>query len=191
MNDNLRTIMNKTALRKRTYPREKPHEFHISDTNGQVSLDFIAGTVIFMVTFFFMFQTLTNLFVPFQSNSDEIKSMADRVGITLAQSTAGLVDSPTKNNIISIRRATVLNNQMNTSSGYNDVLENLGLKSETNVYELNLSLYETDNTIYQYNNSVVLNNGPVPPQNVNVAQTIRIVHVEETKDTAILSVKVW
>jgi len=50
-----------------------------------------------MVTF--LFQTLTGLFVPFQSNSDEVKSMSDRVAMTLAESTSGLANSPTDNNI--------------------------------------------------------------------------------------------
>lgn len=183
--------MNKTLSRKRLSPKQTYHVFYLKEDKGQISLDFIAGTVIFMVTFMFLFQTLTSLFVPFVSNSDEIKSMADRVAMTLAESTNGLADSPTENNIISLNRAIELNDQMNTTSGYNDLLEDFGLSSDNIKYNLNISLRETDNTIYEYQGTDVLNNGPVSPVTANVAQTSRIVYIEQESDIAILYVRVW
>jgi hypothetical protein len=187
--------MNKTSSRKRLFQKKTPHLLYLREDKGQISLDFIAGTVIFMVTFMFLFQTLTSLFVPFVSNSDEIKSMADRVAMTLAESTNGLADSPTENNIISVKRAEELNDQMNTTSGYNDVLEDLGLSSDNTKYNLNLSLRETNGSIYQYQGNVVLNNGPVSPVTANVAQTSRIVYIKQetniTNAITILYVRVW
>ena len=51
------------------------------DLCGQISLDFISGVVIFMFSFMFLFQTLTCLFVPFQTNSDEIKSKKSSIDL--------------------------------------------------------------------------------------------------------------
>jgi hypothetical protein len=180
-----------TSRRKKVFPRK----FRINpfnDTCGQISLDFISGVVIFMVTFLFLFQTLTSLFVPFQSSSDEVKSMSDRVAITLAESTSGLANSPTDNNIISLKRAGELNYRMNTTTRYDELREDLGLSSEIRYYNLNISLYDLDKSMYRdSSNNVVLNNGPVLPQNVNVAQTVRVVYVEQDDKFALLYVRVW
>jgi hypothetical protein len=182
-----------TSRRKKVFPRKfKKNPFN--DTDGQISLDFISGIVIFMVTFLFLFQTLTSLFVPFQSSSDEVKSMSDRAAITLAESTNGLANSPTDNNIISLKRAKELNYRMSTTTGYDELLEDLGLSSETAFYNLNVSLCNCDlnKTLYRdSSNNVVLNNGPVLPQNVNVAQTTRLVYVEQDDEIALLYVRVW
>jgi hypothetical protein len=180
-----------TSKRKKVFPRK----FRINpfnDTCGQISLDFISGVVIFMVTFLFLFQTLTSLFVPFQSSSDEVKSMSDRVAITLAESTNGLANSPTDNNIISLKRAEELNYRMSTATRYDELREDLGLSSDTTLYNLNISLYDLDKSMYRNSsNNVVLNNGPVLPQNVNVAQTVRVVYVEQDDEFALLYVRVW
>ena len=180
-----------TSKRKKVHP-QKSRKNPFKDTYGQISLDFISGIVIFMVTFLFLFQTLTSLFVPFQSNSDELKSMSDRVAMTLAESTSGLANSPTDNNIISLKRAKELNYRMNTTTLYGELREDLGLSSETVLYNLNVSLYELDKSMYRDSaNNVVLNNGPVLPQNVNVAQTVRVVYVEQDDEFALLYVRVW
>ncbi len=118
--------------------------------------------------------------------------MSDRVAITLAESTNGLANSPTDNNIISLKRAEELNYCMNTTTLYDDMREDLGLSSETTTYDLNVSLYNLDRSMYRdSSNNVVLNNGPVLPQNVNVAQTVRIVYVEQDDEFALLYVRVW
>ncbi len=180
-----------TSRRKKEFPR-KFRKNPYNDTYGQISLDFISGIVIFMVTFLFLFQTLTSLFVPFQSSSDEVKSMSDRVALTLAESTSGLANTPTDNNIISLKRAGELNYRMNTTTRYDELREDLGLSTETTYYNLNVSLYDLDKTLYRNSsNNVVLNNGPVLPQNVNVAQTVRVVYVEQDDEFALLYVRVW
>ena len=184
--------MSKTSSRrKKVFPR-KFRKNPFNDADGQISLDFISGIVIFMVTFLFLFQTLTSLFVPFQSSSDEVKSMSDRVAVTLAESTDGLANSPTHNNIISLKRAEELNYRMNTTTSYDELREDLGLSSETAFYNLNVSLCDLDKTLYRDSSyNVVLNNGPVLPQNVNVAQTTRLVYVEQDDEFALLYVRVW
>lgn len=184
--------MSKTTSRRKKIFVRKFRINPFNDTCGQISLDFISGIVIFMVTFLFLFQTLTSLFVPFQSNSDEVKSMSDRVALTLAESTSGLANSPTDNNIISLKRAGELNYRMSTTTSYNELREDLGLSSETTYYNLNVSLYDLDKSMYRdSSNDVVLNNGPILPQNVNVAQTVRVVYVEQDDEFALLYVRVW
>lgn len=178
-------------------PEYTLHSSLIKDSGGQVSLDYIAGIVIFMLAFMFLLQTLSTLFIPFQSNSDEIKSMSDRVALVLVESTDGLASSPMEPNIISITRARVLNNMMNDSSNYtyspnyDSVIKTLGLYSETTDFNLNVSLTFINNSVYMLNGEPVLYNGPIMPQDVNVAQTIRLVYIEQTGDIAKLFVRVW
>ncbi|MCG7849521.1 MAG: hypothetical protein MIO93_10145, partial [ANME-2 cluster archaeon] len=158
---------------------------------GQISLDFIAGVVIFMLAFIFLFQTLTNMFVPFQTNSDEIKSVSDRVTRTMVESTKGLANSQSDVNVISIHRAEYINNLMDPSS-YRTMQEDWGLYNGLNLYSINMSLYNTDGSLYlNGTGGVVLNNGPQAPQHTNVAQTIRVVYVDVDDTIAILHVRVW
>lgn len=186
--------MNKTNQKALEYTF---HSFLIKDSGGQISMDYIAGIVIFMLAFIFLFQTLSTLFIPFQSNSDEIKSMSDRVAMVLVESTDGLASSPVEPNIISLTRARVLNDMMNDSSNYSyspsydSVIKTLGLYSETTDYNLNVSLTYINNSVYMLDGKPVLYNGPVMPQDVNVAQTIRLVYIEQTGDIAKLFVRVW
>jgi hypothetical protein len=186
------TIMSNMTSRIKNVFQQNFRKNPFNDTYGQISLDFISGIVIFIVTFLFLFQTLTSLFVPFQSSSDEVKSTSNRVAITLAESTSGLANSPTDNNIISLKRAEELNYRMSTDTLYDDLRKDLGLGSETILYNLNVSLYDLDKSLYRdSSNNIVLNNGPVLPQDVNVAQTVRVVYVEQDDKFALLYVRVW
>lgn len=184
--------MNKTTSLLRFDCTKKYQFFPFCDTHGQISLDFIAGVVIFMVTFFFLFQTLTNMFVPFQTNSDEIKSVSDRVTKTLVESTKGIASSQSDVNVISINRAEYVNSIMKNASSYRTMQEEWGLYSSSNIYSINMSLYNTDGSLYKNGTGgVVLNTGPQIPQSTNVAQTIRVVYVDADDAIAILHVRVW
>lgn len=186
------TIMSKMTSRIKNVFQQNFRKNPFNDTYGQISLDFISGTVIFLVTFLFLFQTLTSLFVPFQSSSDEVKSTSNRVAMTLAESTSGLANSPTDNNIISLKRAEELNYRLSTDTLYDDLREDIGLSSETILYNLNVSLYDLDKSLYRdSSNNIVLNSGPVIPEDVNVAQTVRVVYVEQDDKFALLYVRVW
>lgn len=186
------TIMSNMTSRIKNVFQQNFRKNPFNDTYGQISLDFISGTVIFLVTFLFLFQTLTSLFVPFQSSSDEVKSTSNRVAMTLAESTSGLANSPTDNNIISLKRAEELNYRMSTDTLYNDLREDIGISSETILYNLNVSLYDLDKSLYRdSSNNIVLNSGPVLPEDVNVAQTVRVVYVEQDDKFALLYVRVW
>ncbi|MDW7777092.1 MAG: hypothetical protein SCH39_12280 [Methanosarcinales archaeon] len=184
--------MNKTTLKLRSDCTKKYTVFPFGDTHAQISLDFIAGVVIFMMTFIFLFQTLTNMFVPFQTNSDEVKSVSDRVTKTLVESTKGLASSQSDVNVISINRAEYINSLMDNASTYRTMQEEWGLYSSSNIYTINMSLYNTDGSLYlNGTGGVVLNNGPQVPQSTNVAQTIRVVYVDADDTIAILHVRVW
>jgi len=184
--------MNKTTSKRRSDSTKKHKFFPFCDTHGQISLDFIAGVVIFMFAFIFIFQTLTNMFVPFQTNSDEIKSVSDRVTKTMVESTKGLANSQSDENVISINRAEYINNLMDNPSSYRTMQEDQGLYNGLNLYSINMSLYNTSGSLYlNGTGGVVLNNGPQVPQSTNVAQTIRVVYVDVDDTIAILHVRVW
>jgi len=132
------------------------------------------------------------MFVPFQTNSDEVKSISDRIAKIMVESTDGLANSPTQSNVISLRRAQFMNSVMNNSSGYRTLQDEQGLYSGDRLYDVNFSLYNTDNSLYLNDTGgVVLNNGPKVPQSTNVAQTIRMVYVDVDDSIALLYVRVW
>ncbi|MCL7476527.1 MAG: hypothetical protein M8352_10890, partial [ANME-2 cluster archaeon] len=96
----------------------------------------------------------------------------------MVESTDGLANSPTQSNVISLRRAQIMNSEMNNSIGYRTLQDEQGLYSGDRLYDVNFSLYNTDNSLYLNDTGgVVLNNGPKLPQSTNVAQTIRVVYV--------------
>ena len=184
--------MNKTTSRLRSNCTKKYQFFPFCDTRGQISLDFIAGVVIFMLAFIFLFQTLTNMFVPFQTNSDEIKSVSDRVTKTMVESTKGIASSQSGTNMISMNRAQYFHNAMNNTTSYRDMQNDIGLANGDMLYNINMSLYNPDGSLYMdVTGEVVLNNGPKIPQSTNIAQTIRVVYVDQDESIAMLYVRVW
>ena len=184
--------MNKTTLRRRSDSSKKHRFYPFGNTRGQISLDFIAGVVIFMLTFIFLFQTLTNLFIPFQTNSDEIKSVSDRVTKTMVESTKGLASSLSGDNMISLNRAQSFHNDMNNTTSYRDMQNDVGLDNGDMLYDINMSLYNPDGSLYlDGTGEVVLNSGPKIPQSTNIAQTIRVVYVNQDENIALLHVRVW
>ena len=56
-----------------------------SDSGAQISLDYLIGVTIFLLAFIFVFAFIPGMFVPFNSNSDEITMSADRVASTLVE----------------------------------------------------------------------------------------------------------
>jgi hypothetical protein len=55
------------------------------DNSGQMSIDFLLGITIFILAFLFLIMAIPQMFTPFQSNSDELTMIADRVGSTLVE----------------------------------------------------------------------------------------------------------
>lgn len=53
------------------------------DESGQLTLDYLVGITIFLLALVFVFQYTTGLFTPFESSSDEVTMIADRVATTV------------------------------------------------------------------------------------------------------------
>ncbi|WP_135613002.1 hypothetical protein [Methanococcoides sp. AM1] len=168
--------MNKPNLLKRNLRR---------DTEGQVTIDYLIGITIFIVALFFIFQYSAGLFTPFQSNSDEVTLVADRVAtsITEKEISAGNINTP---NLIDGNKTVEYFDQLSTDIGYKDEVGELGLRGDYHRYELNVTLE---------NSTEVRMAGKALPFSNNIGQTKRIVLIEDSDtgetETAILSVRVW
>jgi hypothetical protein len=65
------------------------------DSSGQISIDFLIGITIFIAAFMFLMVVIPSMFTPFQSNSDELTMMADRVAATLVEKSLVYQQTPT------------------------------------------------------------------------------------------------
>lgn len=132
---------------------------------GQISIDFIAGVGIFMVTFMFVAQFIPGMLIPFQSTSDELTIMADRVSTILVEDY--LVNNPSRPNVVS---ATELDNFLEydlNSTNYFSTLKKLGLVSSIQSYNLNVTV--------KYSNGRTISAGGTPPDFANIARTVRFI----------------
>jgi len=161
------------------------------DNNGQVSLDYVIGASIFILSFFFLLSVLSNLFLPFQYNSDETKSMADRISTILVETSNGLAISDSSPNIVDKPKIIQLNNELNNNVTYESKRDQLGLLTSTLKYNINVSLRYFNNTPYPGSISPLLLAGAIPDDSDNLAQTVRIVYLPEDSNKLILVVKVW
>jgi len=163
----------------------------LENERGQVSLDYIIGITIFIVAFLFMYNLLTSLLLPFQLNSDEVKSMAERASTVLVESSSGLAISESNPNVIDKGKVVQLNSSLNNPSMYNTMLINLGLSTTNINYNINVSLRYINNTLYPSPANPVLKAGPAPDEYSNVGKITRIVYLSQDSQRLILEVKVW
>ncbi len=163
-----------------------------------MTIDYIAGIGIFLLAVFFVFQFVLSLFVPFQSGADKVTLAADRASMVMverllhADKTGGL-------NIIDQGKLYYFNNtRLNYSSqdNYTSALREIGLFSNENVFDLNMSVAYPNGTIMnRTDTSFPLVSGPALPDNTDVGQTNRLVLIINSStgynQTAVISVRVW
>jgi hypothetical protein len=154
-----------------------------NDNNGQVSIDFLLGVTIFLLAFIFLISAIPSMFTPFQSNSDELTMMADRVAATLVEDT--LVYSPDETSIIDLGKFTTFKG--NVPSLYPAVgLDNTKYHIEVELEHLDT----TDNTIKPLDS---LNDGS--PSGENVGQSRRyVVMMDPTNwpgERGVMVVRIW
>lgn len=154
------------------------------NNDGQVTIDYLIGITIFIVALFFIFQYSAGLFTPFQSDSDEVTLVADRVAtsITEKEISAGDINAP---NLIDEDKTEDFFDLLDNN--YENELDALGLRGEYHRYELNVTL--------ENGTEMVDMAGKTLPLSDNIGQTKRIVLLEDSDtgetETAILSVRVW
>ncbi|MCX9010349.1 MAG: hypothetical protein OIN66_04420 [Candidatus Methanoperedens sp.] len=158
---------------------------------GQISLDYIAGITIFILSFIFLYNILTSLLLPFQFNSDEVKPLADRTAMILVESTDGLTASTNGPNIIDKTKIIQLNTDLNNPSTYDNKRAELGLVNGNLKYNLNVSLRYFNYSLYPNSSNPLMLGGSIPAENTNVGQTIRMVYLSQDSKRLMLLVKVW
>jgi len=153
------------------------------DESGQITLDYLVGITIFLLALVFVFQYTTGLFTPFESSSDEVTMIADRVAANVVEDMISAGDSQTSN-MVNSNLVDDFFTQLNTS--YSSIQDSLGLNGTFFHYDLNVSLE---------NSTKVLSCAGKPlPHAGNIGQTKRIVLVEDSTGnihTAIMSFRVW
>jgi len=167
----------------------------IKDDGGQMSIDFLIGIMIFLIAFIFLFAAIPSMFTPFQSNSDELTMIADRVAATLVENelciTAGTNESLPS--IIDIAKVDLLNDRLSNPAIEEATRKKLGLDNGNTVYHLQV-LLQLDN------GTTISIPGNDKPGNQNVGQSRRFVYVRYMNGygtayypglKALLVVRVW
>lgn len=186
-----------------------------------MTIDYIAGIGIFLLSVVFVFQFVSGLFIPFQSGSDKAALAADRAATLLVEQmlhadTSGALNVIDQSKLYNFNN-TQLNYSNKTSSfvpcagksmgsaNYNNALCSLGLFIKQTFFDMNVTVAYLNGTVmnqsFTYPNGTVSDMGlplvcgaPVP-ENTDIAQTKRLVLIINSSSgynqTAILSVRVW
>ena len=163
----------------------------INNCEGLISIDYIVGISIFIISIFFLFNVLTSMFIPFESTSDEVKAMSNRIGAILVESQSGLITNGLSPNIIDPVRVSEFNESLNNPLEFDAKMAELGLHSNETKYKLNISLNYINGSIYMSGSSPMLLGGSLSDQFTNVAKTSRIVYLPSDSRMLMLEVKVW
>ncbi len=154
------------------------------DSKGQMQIDYIIGISIFLSTIIFVFSYTSGLFIPFQSNSDEITLIADRIATNIVEQTLS-AQEPQNINLLNGRKVSNFFSDM--SGNYKGILDIYGLNGTYLNYDLNVTIGNQTSILYS--------GGKELPDYNNIGQTKRIVMLrnETTGNTlmAVLSVRVW
>nr|WP_321497161.1 hypothetical protein [uncultured Methanolobus sp.] len=154
------------------------------DNNGQITIDYLIGIIIFLFAVLFIFNYTSGIFAPFHSNSDEITLIADRTSTALVEKILSEGDETVPN---LLNKAKVETFFIELDTNYEPTVDHLGLTGSYLRYDFNVTL----------ENNTALTNvaGKVIPPGVNVGQTKRIVLIKNDAtggtETAIMSFRVW
>ncbi len=157
-----------------------------SDASGQMSLDFLIGVVLFLMAFVFVFMYVSDMMMPFQSNSDELTMTADRIGTECVENI--LLDDPAMPNVVSDSRIAGMEAELNkyslNPSAYQAYCENILGAFSNRPYDVNIEIKWVNGTTVHY--------GPADPAgSLNVGQSKRIVAKKGTGTLGTLRVTVW
>jgi len=154
------------------------------DEKGQITIDYLISITIFLFAVIFVFNYTSGIFTPFQSNSDEVTLIADRVSTTLVEKRLSVGDEGTPN-LIDESEVDSFFTELN--GNYDTVIDSLGMNGSYLRYDLNVTL----------ENSTALTDsaGKIIPVGVNVGQTKRIVllrdNISGNTETLTMSFRVW
>ncbi len=155
------------------------------DSKGQMTIDYLISIVIFLLAMVFVFSYTSGIFTPFQSNSDEVTLIADRVSIAIVEKRMSAGDEAVPN-LVNDTKMNDFFADLNNDTNYQSIIDSLGMNGSYLRYDLNVTAE---------NSSGIISAGkPIPPQ-TNVGQTRRIVLCKdensERTEIVILSFRVW
>ena len=164
----------------------------VKGEGAQITIDYIAGMSIFLLTVAFVFQFMYGLFTPFQSGSEEVTLAADRASAILVERMLA-ADRAGAMSIIDQGKLIYFNNtKLNVSNqtSYTDTLRELGLFSKESFFDMNVSVANLT-----YPDKPMNQSGPELPDNLDIGQTRRFILIVNAStgynETAIISVRVW
>ncbi len=171
---------------------------YVRSDSAQMTIDYVTGMGIFLLSVAFVFQFMSSLFIPFQSDADQATLAADRASTVLVERlvTANKLGAV---NVIDQEKLYYFNNtKLNHSNqtNYNNALYELGLYSNEIIFDVNMSVAYPNGTIMnQVNTNFPLVSGPELPEYISTGQTSRFVLIVNSStgynQTAIISVRVW
>ncbi len=167
------------------------HIFHkINEDSAQITIDYVAGISIFLLTVAFVFQFTYGVFTPFQTYSEEITLASNRASTILVDRLL-VADGSEALSVINQGKLYYFNNtKLNNSNKttYRNTLDELGLNSSEKIFDMNLSVTKLDN-------SKMNQSGPELPDNQDIGQTRRLVLIVNSttgfNETAYIYVRVW
>ncbi|MDI3539077.1 MAG: hypothetical protein PWP14_232 [Methanolobus sp.] len=154
------------------------------DNKGQMHIDYLIGIAIFLISIIFVFNYTSGLFTPFQSNSDEVTLIADRVSTNMIEQnmSAGM---PGATNLLNGTKVDEFFNC--TDNNYQNTVNLLGMNGTYLRYDINVTLENTT--------GIIRSAGKPLPSHGNIGQTIRVVLLRNENtgniSQAILAVRVW
>ena len=160
------------------------------EEKAQITIDYVTGMSIFLLTVAFVFQFMYGLFTPFQSSSDEITLASDRVSTILVDRLLA-ADRSGALSVVDQGKLYYFNNtKLNYSNkaSYKNTLDELGLYSSEIIFEMNLS-------VARLNGTIMNQSGPELPEKLDVGQTRRLVLILNSStgynESAYILVRVW
>jgi hypothetical protein len=154
------------------------------DENGQITIDYLISITIFLFAVVFVFNYTSGIFTPFQSNSDEVTLIADRVSTKVVEKWISEKDEAAPN-IVNKEAVSDFFNETNIK--YDSTLDSLGMNGTYMRYDLNITL-ENDT-------GIINSAGKRIPSGVNVGQTKRVIksqdHISGQSEVQIISFRVW
>jgi hypothetical protein len=155
------------------------------DTKGQITIDYLISITIFLFAIIFVFNYTSGIFTPFQSNSDEVTLIADRVATSVVEKRMGAGDEAVPN-LVNDTKMNDFFADLNNDTNYQSIIHSLGMNGSYLRYDLNVTA--------ENSSSIISAGKPIPPQ-MNVGQTRRIVLCKdensERTEMVILSFRVW
>ena len=150
-----------------------------------MTIDYLISITIFLFAIFFVFQYISGLFTPFESNSDEVTLVADRLSTLVVENIMSAGDAAVPN--------LVTSTEVNTfftllDADYEDTRSSMGLDGTYVDYDVNV-------TMENESSGIISSAGAVLPSVGNVGQTKRIVLFMDADtgvtENRIVSIRVW